>query len=252
MKFRLQGITDLSTIDWPGKLAAVVFLQGCDLRCPWCQNVEGIDPRGGKEVTTEWAIKHLKELKPMIDFVVLTGGEPLLQPKACLELLRKAKELGLNRAIETNASNPKALRQLLPWLDLIAIDIKAPLSDPQLYDKVTGSTGIPELTRKIGESLMFAVNSEAEVEARTTVVPTLSDDENIVGRIAEEIKGVYGLRLQQFRNQRTFDPAFQKLPSPSREELLKLARVAKREGMKKVEIFTVEGGLESVDPKRKH
>ena len=246
MKFRLQGITDLSTIDWPGKLVAVVFLQGCDLRCPWCQNVEGIDPRGGKEASTEVLIGRFKGLKPMIDSVVLTGGEPLFQPKACLELLRGAKELGLNRALETNGSKPRALRQLLPWLDFVAIDIKAPLSDPKLYDKVTGSTETPELTRKIGESVMLAVNSGAEVEARTTIVPTLNDEEGVISRIAEDIKGIDCLRFQQFRNLRTFNPSFQKLPSPSREKLLKLARAAKREGIKRVEISTVEGGLEIV------
>ena len=246
MKFRLQGITDLSTIDWPGKLAAVVFLQGCDLRCPWCQNVEGIDPKGGREADTEWVIKRLKGLKPMIDSVVLTGGEPLFQPKACFELLRGAKELGLNRAIETNGSKPRALRQLLPWLDFVAIDIKAPLSDPKLYDKVTGSTGTPELTRKIRECVMLAVNSEAEVEARTTIVPTLNDEEGVISRIAGDIKGIDRLRFQQFRNLRTFDPSFQKLPSLSREKLLKLARATKRGGIKRVEIFTIECGLEIV------
>ena len=246
MKFRLQGITDHSTIDWPGKLAAVVFFQGCDLRCPWCQNVEGINPRGGKEASTEEILKHLQELRPLVDSMVLSGGEPLLQPKACLELLKGAKELGLGRAIETNASRPRALRQLLPWLDFVAIDIKAPLGDPQLYDRVTGSTGTPELTRKIRESLMLAVNSNAEVEARTTVVPTLNDDDSIITRIAEDVRGADCLRLQQFRNQQTFDPELQKLSPPSRERLLELARAAKRGRMKTVKIFTVEGELETV------
>jgi pyruvate formate lyase activating enzyme len=241
-----MGITDLSTVDWPGKLAAVVFLQGCNLRCPWCQNVDGIDPRGGKDVEVEDAVKHIEELKPMIDSIVLTGGEPLLQPEACSEILKTAKRLGLNCAIETNATEPQALKRLLPYLDLVAIDVKAPLGNPELYDRVTGSTWTPGLVRKVEEGLKLAINSRAEVEARTTVVPTLNDDEKIIARLVEDIKGVDRLRLQQFRNQRTLDSSFQELPMPSREKLLKLARMAKRKGIKSVKIFTVEGGLENL------
>jgi len=241
-----MGITDLSTVDWPGKLAAVVFFQGCDLRCPWCQNVDGIDPRGGKDVEVEDAVKHIEGLKPIIDSIVLTGGEPLLQPEACLEILKAAKKFGLNCAIETNVTAPQALKRLLPYLDLVAIDVKAPLGDPELYDKVTGSTGTPGLVQKVKEGLKLAINSKAEVEARTTVVPTLNDDPAIIARLAGDIKGVDCLRLQQVRNQRTFDPGFQRLPMPSREKLLKLARAAKRKGIKNVKIFTVEGGLENV------
>jgi len=241
-----MGITDLSTIDWPGKLAAIVFLQGCSLRCPWCQNIDGIDPRGGKDAEVEDAVKHIEGLKPIINSIVLTGGEPLLHPEACLEILKAAKKLGLDCAIETNATDPQALKRLLPYLDLVAIDVKAPLSDPELYDKVTGSAGVLGLVQKVKEGLKAAVHSKAEVEVRTTVVPTLNDDAIIIRQLARDIKGVDCLRLQQFRNPRTFDPSFQKLPSPSREKLLELVRAARQEGIESVKIFTFEGGLETV------
>jgi len=246
LKFRLMGITNLSTVDWPGKLVTVVFFQGCDLRCPWCQNVEGISPSGGKEADTDEVIEHIKGLGPIVDTLVVTGGEPLFQPEACLELLKKAKGLGFYCAIETNGGNSQALKRLLPYLDFVVIDIKAPLNDPKLYAQVTGQMQKTGLTDKIKESLKLAITSKAEVEARTTVVPTLNDDERIIARIANDVKGVDCLRLQQFRNQCTFDPSFQKLPMPNRERLLKLARAAKREGLKNVKIFTVEGGLETV------
>ncbi|MBA7502279.1 7-carboxy-7-deazaguanine synthase [subsurface metagenome] len=246
MKFRLTGITNLSTVDWPGKLVTVVFFQGCDLRCPWCQNVDSIDPSGGKNADTDEVIEHIKRLGPIVDTLVVTGGEPLLQPEACLELLKNAKGLGFYCAMETNGGNPQALERLLPYLDFVAVDIKAPLSDSKLYARVAGQMRVTDLTNKIKESLKLAISSKAEVEARTTVVPTLNDDERIVARIANDVKGVDCLRLQQFRNQCTFNPSFQKLPMPNRERLLELARIAKREGLKSVKIFTVEGGLETV------
>lgn len=245
MKFRLQGITDLSTIDWPGKLAAVVYLQGCDLRCPWCQNVDGVDPRGGKEASTEEVVEHVKGLRPVVDSVVITGGEPLLQPKACSTILKAVKELGMSCAIETNGNHPRALRPLFPYLQLAAVDVKAPLGDPELYLKTTGST-TPELVRRVRESLMLAMNSGVEVEIRTTIVPTLNDREEVIERLVDDIKGVNRLRLQQFRNRRTFDPTFQKLPMPGREKLLKLASVAKRKGMKNVKIYTADEVEEAV------
>jgi pyruvate formate lyase activating enzyme len=236
-----MGITDLSTIDWPGKLAAVIFFQGCNLRCPWCQNVDGIDPGAGKEVDLENVVKHLDGLKPMIDSVVLTGGEPLLQPEACVKLLRAAKEMRLGCAIETNATDSKALARMLPHLDLVAIDVKAPLGDPELYARAIGGIRQTGLIDEIKESLKLAVNSKAEVEARVTIVPTLNESEEIIAEIAEEVKDVDCLRLQQFRNQRTLDPSFQRLPQPSRERLLEFALVARKKGPKRVEIFTAEG-----------
>jgi pyruvate formate lyase activating enzyme len=241
-----MGITDLNTVDWPGKLATIIFFQGCNLHCPWCQNVDGISPSGGKDADTNEVIEHLKGLRPIVDTLVITGGEPLLQPEACLELLKNAEEFGFYRAIETNGSDHQALERLLPYLDFVSIDIKAPLSDPKLYAQVTGQTRVTDLTDKIKESLKLAIGSNAEVEARTTVVPTLNDDEKIIVQVAEDIKGIDCLRLQQFRNQRTLDPSFQKLPMPRRGRLLELARAAKQGGIKKVKIFTVEGGLETV------
>jgi pyruvate formate lyase activating enzyme len=176
---------------------------------------------------------------------VLTGGEPTLQPEACLEISKAAKEMGLSCAVETNGVNSQTLERLLPWLDFVAIDVKAPLSDPKLYSRVAGVSEGTEITRKIWSSLKLATSSGVEVEARTTIVPTLNAREDIVEKIAEEVKDVSRLRLTQFRNQRTFDPEFQKLPMPTRERLLELARVAKAGGLR-VGIFTVKNGFEEV------
>ncbi len=248
MKLRLMGYADMSTLDLPGRLSVVVFLQGCNLRCPWCQNPDGVSKDGGKAAETEDVIHHIKGLQPLVDTVMLSGGEVLLQPMAGLEILKAAGGLGLYRAAETNGTNPRALEGLLPYLDFIAIDVKAPLSDQTLYDRATGGAGA--LARNVKESLILALNSKADVEVRTTVVPTINDNGTTMARLTADIATAGSrqpsLRLQQFRNHRTLDPSFQKLPIPSREKLLEFARIAKQQGLKDVRIFTVERGLEKV------
>ena len=224
MKVRIAGITDLSTIDWPGKLATVVFFQGCNLRCPWCQNADCVPPDGGKIADTAEVVEHIKKLAPITDGVMLSGGEPTLQPKAALAVLKGAKERSLSCAMETNGTNPEALNQLLPYLDFVAIDVKAPLQDPELYDRATGSVGVS--ARRIRESLVLAVASGKEVEARTTIVPTLNDSPETIARLAAGIKDVPCLRLQPFRNQRTLDPGFQNLPPITEKKMDEIVRAA--------------------------
>jgi pyruvate formate lyase activating enzyme len=243
MKLQLAGFIDLSTMEWPRRLAAVVPFQGCDFRCPWCPNVDGIESGGGTTTELREVTKHIKEFIPTINSVMAAGGEPLLQPKACLSLLKRAKKLKLGCGIKTNGANPKHLKRALPYLDFIAIVIEAPFIDPELYGKMIGRQATEDFIQKIKESLRIAIGSEAEVEARVTVVPTLNDGKDTIEEIALEVTGVDHLRLQQFRNVRTLDPGFQELPIPSRRSLIKLARVAKRKGVGDVSVFTVEQGL---------
>jgi pyruvate formate lyase activating enzyme len=241
---RLMGVTQLSTVDWPGKLAMVVFMQGCNLRCPWCQNAGGVDPNGGYEATAEAILAGANP--DFLDGVLLSGGEPTLQSDACLEIFKLAKEAGLKCAMETNGSRPEVIRRLLPQLDFIAIDIKAPLSEPSLYAKATG-TNNSELPGLVRQSLQLAAKSGIDMEARTTVVPGLNDAEGIIAKIALDAKEAVCLRLQQFRNVRTLDPEFQNLLPPSREKMLSLAFAAKRAGANNVKIFTSERGLETIE-----
>ncbi|MEM2192266.1 MAG: anaerobic ribonucleoside-triphosphate reductase activating protein [Candidatus Hadarchaeales archaeon] len=244
MKFRLAGISQLSTIDWPGNISAVIFFQGCNLRCPWCQNVDTVDCRRGETVDVRKVIQQVKKSEPIVTAVVLSGGEPLLQPKAALNLLKDAGKLGLKRAIETNATRPEALELLLPHLDFVAVDVKAPLSNPELYKRATGVK--EEIVEKVGASIELVMDAKVPLEARTTIVPTLTDDEGVIWAISREIKKIPSFRLQQFRNLVTLNPEFQRFPPPSRERLLSLAGVAKRAGVKEVKIFTTEKGLERV------
>jgi pyruvate formate lyase activating enzyme len=191
-------------------------------------------------------IKHIRELVPMINSVMSAGGEPLLQPRACSALLRRVRKLGLGRGIKTNGTNPKYLKKILHLLDFIVVDIGAPFTDPGLYGRVVGRPVTQDLLQKIKESLRIAIGSGAEVEARTTVVPALNDRKEIIEEIALDVSGVDRFRLQQFRGAGVLDPSFRGLPSPSRRELIKLARVARKKGLGEVSIFTIDRGLENI------
>ncbi|MEM2679125.1 MAG: anaerobic ribonucleoside-triphosphate reductase activating protein [Candidatus Hadarchaeales archaeon] len=237
----ISGVVPLSTIDWPGKISVVVFMSGCNMRCPWCQNPDCVLGRVKMEI--EEVLRTIERSIPMIDAIILSGGEPTLHPQECFEILKFGKKLGLLGALETNGTQPEVLREILPYLDFLAVDVKAPISDPNLYSLVAG--GVRVDTGKIVESLKIAMDSGIELEPRTTIVPGLNDNETIVERICRDLHeiGVRKLRLTQFRNERTLDPEFQKIQPPSREKLIKLAQIAHHLKID-VCIFTAERGLE--------
>jgi pyruvate formate lyase activating enzyme len=248
MQIRIAGF-DRSLSDWPGRPCVVVFTQGCNLRCPWCQNVHTIDPAGGIEVETDSLAQELASFLPLIDAVMLSGGEPLLQVEACIELARACKEKTLKVGLETNGTLPHALERILPLLDFVAIDVKAPLRDEILYRRVTGS-GFEGMTQSVRNSLELTSKSGVEWEARLTLVPTLTAREEIVMRWAKDLRGLAkNVCLLQFRNLSTLDPSFQKLESPSREFIKWVG--SRLENFESVRIYTREGGFEELKSPKK-
>lgn len=242
---KLRGIRDLSLSDWPGKSCTLIFLQGCNLRCPWCFNVDAIDPSGGIEENPSRVKLLLETVRPLVDSVMLSGGEPLLQPDACAEILKIGKELEFKTGIETNGTLPENLGKILKFLDLVALDVKMPLSDEKLYQRMVGIP-LEGITRKIKKTLECLKKSKVEFEVRTTLVPSLNAEPAIVRKLVRDLEGqTQTICFQQFRNQRTLDPALQRIPEPSREQLISLAKLAKGT-IPHVKIFTVEGGFEEI------
>jgi len=237
-----MGVVPLSTIDWPGRVSAVVFFAGCNLRCPWCQNPDCVTGTG--RTGPHEALSVIERSIPIIDSVVLSGGEPTLYPDGCLEILRFARDRGIAGAMETNGTRPEELSKILSLLDFVAVDVKAPLSDARLYSM---AAGVPVDTARIAESLRIVSASGVELEPRVTVVPGLNDSEHVIREISRNLTelGISKMRLTQFRNERTLDPSFQKLLPPSRERMIELAGVAAEEGIE-VRVFTAERGLEVI------
>ena len=170
----IAGFVKNSFVDYPGRIASVVFTQGCNLRCGYCHNFSLIEE---KEVSTSIQPKEvfafLSKRKGMIDAVVISGGEPTLQKNLHI-FIEELKAMSLLVKLDTNGTNPDILRTLIEdeLLDFIAMDLKAPLSK---YERITGTSQL-ELA-SIRESVEVIKNSGLEHEFRTTLCPELEADD---------------------------------------------------------------------------
>jgi len=250
---RIGGFVDMSTVDWYGNVSLVIFFAGCNFRCPYCQNSGLLPVESGEEVDLDTIRKRIllnTSPVPQLDAVVFTGGEPLLQPEGLMEAARLVKGLGLKLMLDTNGSIPGSVEPLLAagLVDRVALDIKAPLTLED-YRRVAGlSEGAARLVEGVKRTLALCIDYGVELEARTTVAPTVSDDAEFIGRIAREIRGRCNVYyLQQFDNTgEVLSPELKAKQPPTREALLELGRVAMRKGIEDVYIKTRKHGLEKV------
>lgn len=196
---KVGGFTPLSTTDWPGMLAAVVFCQGCSWQCRYCHNPELIPPKGEHEISWRSILDFLERRRGLLDGVVFSGGEPTLQRN--LEMaLRQVRERGFRLGLHTAGIYPDRLERVLPLLDWVGLDIKAPFD---AYKRITGVSASGDRARK---SLELVLASGIDHEIRTTVHPALLSDEE-VGSIKHELSAL-GVRrhvLQPFRSQGCVD-----------------------------------------------
>lgn len=250
-KARIGGTTDLSTIDWHGKVTSMTFFAGCNFRCPYCQNASLIPTESGREMDTDEIFRRIEKNVDVIDAVGFSGGEPCLQVEALKDLARKARNLGLKVFLNTNCSTPAAIAELLDegLLDYMGLDIKAPLK-PESYGRVIGVTRTAEdITHKVRATLEKCLQKKAAFEVRTTIVPNLIDREEDVQEVAREIIGAPLYVLQQFSPEGDLlDQSFKNLTSPNREKLILLAKTAAQCGVREVRIRTRERGEEKVSP----
>jgi pyruvate formate lyase activating enzyme len=229
-----------TTVDWPGKCAMIVWLAGCNFRCPFCQNASIIPRDSGREASLDEMKKIVRENTRWVDGVVFSGGEPTLQDAELTELVAYVKEMKRGVLLDTNGSRPEILEGLLSkkLVDHIALDYKG---TPERYQECAGVT--PKMAEKVHDSLALALDSDAYVEIRTTVVPGLVGPKDIeaISKIVSDCDVYY---LQQFRPEGDLlDPELAGVTPPEPRELAKLARLAKKH-VGKVGIKTREFGVQ--------
>lgn len=163
---KIAGLQKLTLLDFPDNLACIIFTQGCNLRCPFCHNAEILDLKKDGEISEEEVFSYLIKRRKVLDGVVITGGEPLLQPDLKL-FIKQIKSLGLKVKLDTNGTSPMLLRELIRenLLDYIAMDIK---SDWETYPKITGCARIN--IEKIKECIEIIKSSNVKYEFRTTIM----------------------------------------------------------------------------------
>jgi pyruvate formate lyase activating enzyme len=141
---RVGGLTPLSASDYPDRLAAVVFCQGCAWRCTYCHNPRLLARRGSAEIPWRQVISLLERRRGLLDAVVFSGGEPTLQ-RALPEAIREVKGLGYLVGLHTAGVVPRMLARVLPLVDWVAMDLKADWKD---HAAVTGVAGSGERAKR--------------------------------------------------------------------------------------------------------
>ncbi|MCL2688025.1 MAG: anaerobic ribonucleoside-triphosphate reductase activating protein [Methanobrevibacter sp.] len=229
------GGTIISSVEYTGKIALVIFMAKCPLRCPYCHNSELLE--NGEETTLEELFKIIDDSADYIDAVVISGGEPLVHFKEVIELLKYSKSLNLKTKIDTSGCYPEKLKKVLKFTDYIAIDIKVPF---EKYKNIIGT----DIGANVEKSMKLANNnSNTYLECRTTYVPALLSHDDIK-QISREIEcDLY--TLQQFRSKNVLDENLKGLESPNPHELKKLAYEIKPI-LNNVKIKTAEFGEEYI------
>jgi len=218
---RIGGLQKLTLIDYPGKVAATVFLFGCNFRCPYCHNPELVYSKFGEgqiQIKESDFFKFLKERIGFLDGICITGGEPTIHsdlPK----FIRKIKKIGFLIKLDTNGSNPDMLKELVEnnLVDFVAMDIKTSILK---YKKFGAEHEIPQIQKSIN----IIWDSDKDYEFRTTVAPEIVDEKDIE-EIGQWLKGSKKIALQQFRPEKVLDLSFQNIKPYSLQELEKMVKI---------------------------
>lgn len=209
------GGTLISSVEFHGNMSLVIFMSKCPLACRYCHNVELLED--DTEKSFEEVKMDIDHAADFIDAVVLSGGEPLMQLDALIEILTYVKSINLKTKLDTSGIYPEKIEKLLELelLDFVSLDVKAPF---EKYRKVTGAN----VGSQVKKSMKLINNdSNVHLEVRTTYVPTLHTKKDIRNLVMDVEGDIY--TIQQFRNKNVLDPALEKVEVPNPHVLVKLA-----------------------------
>jgi pyruvate formate lyase activating enzyme len=220
----IGAFIESSLIEWPGKIATAIALQGCNLRCPYCHSAPLVSARGGESVPLDAILAHFRKLRGWVDGTVVSGGEPLMH-QGVRELIEAVRDEGLLVKLDTNGTFPDRLAELVSagLVDYIAIDVKAPL-DAGKYAWATGVNADVEAVRR---SIAIALESGVPWEARTTLCPAVLTEEDLPV-MARELARAPRWYLQQFRPKGCLDPAVMAVAPWTEEKLTQIHERCRR------------------------
>ena len=219
------GLQKTSLVDYPGKVAALLFTAGCNLRCPYCHNPELVTgPVPPEFLNPEEIFAFLERRRSVLGGVVITGGEPLLHPELPA-VVAEIQKLGLPVKLDTNGTFPARLAEARP--DFVALDIKSAFSRYALLGP--SDCNAAETKEKIYRSIEFLINSGIPHQFRTVMVPGVVDVDDF-DEIIPIVRGADSYLVSGFRNGTTLDPNFATI-DPYPEEILEsvAARLQKAE-----------------------
>ena len=192
----IGGFQKLTRLDFPGKVACILFTPGCNFKCPFCHNGGLVTHMESQTfLTREEVLSYLQKRVGLLDGIVVTGGEPLLQ-EGVDEFLRQVKSMGYAVKLDTNGTFPKKLKALVEegLVDYVAMDIK---NTPEKYPLTAGCPGVS--LENVEESIAFLLSDAVDYEFRTTVTAELHTPQDI-GVIARWIRGAKRYYLQNFKD----------------------------------------------------
>lgn len=233
------GGSVISSVEFHGNMSLVLFMSGCPLTCRYCHNVELLEDKTEKSFEE---IKHeIDSSADFLDAVVISGGEPLMQIDALIEIFRYVRQIGLKTKLDTSGIYPNRIKQLLDLnlLDFVSLDVKTTFSK---YRKITGSN-VGFQVKKSME--LINADDDVHLEIRTTYVPTLHTKKDIINLVDEIEADIY--TIQQFRNKNVLDPALEKVDVPNPHDLADLAREIKPYFKGQVKVKSGEFGEQIIE-----
>ena len=221
MAIEIKGFLETSFLDWPGKICAVLFLPGCNFRCPYCHNHPLVfHPERYPSFSLDEILDRLEDFRGWIDGLCVTGGEPTLHPDL-RQFLQAIRERSFPVKLDTNGSDPQRLAGLMECgaVDFVAMDVKAPLDSPS-YRR---SAGTEVDLERIVRSIELIKTGTVEHEFRMTVVPGLHQEQDIRD-LARQLGMESRLVLQNFNPEDPLDSSLKGTIPFSPEALAKIQR----------------------------
>lgn len=189
---QIGGLVSFTTIDYPGKLAAVLFLVGCPLKCAYCSNPHLLSPGDG-EYDPERVIDWIKSRVGKLEAIVFSGGEALMQGNATVDYMRRVREIGFKIGLHTNGFYPNILEQAIDTIDWVGLDFKA------TCDKYPDLTGQHIAYNNMLRSLDILIKHKKDFEVRITCDPRFIDKTDLM-QIADILSGrqVENIAIQKY------------------------------------------------------